>query len=90
MKKRAMKKYISRDNDYCYTIKGVETAENGMTILKCDYCKNHYMGMLINDAIIDGTGKEHPVKRRKKMCRYLNKELFYDDTKECGVGHTKW
>lgn len=83
MKKRAMKKWIPK-GDYCYVIMRIETMKNGMHVLKCKYCKNYYRGRLVDDMMSDNLGGYVPVKRRRIMCRYLNQELFYDDTKECG------
>lgn len=87
MKKRAMKKYIFRDTPYCYIIKRVEIREDGMPVLKCEYCKNFFFGKMIHDQFTDEKGEKHPVKYREKRCRYTSEELIYDDAKQCGVGY---
>ena len=89
MKKRAMKKWIP-EGDYCYKIEGFETQPNGMKLMKCNYCRNFYLGSYVNDEMSDNLGGYIPVKYRKRMCRYLNTELIYDDTKECGEKLGEW
>jgi len=83
MKKRAMKKWIP-EGDFCYTIVKIEHVKNQMPIMKCRYCRNRYRGQLVDDEMSDNLGGFIPVKRRRIMCRYLNSELFYEDSKECG------
>lgn len=83
MKKRAMKKWIP-EGDFCYKIVRIEMNENGFPVIRCRYCRNYYLGQLVDDQMFDNLGGLVPVKRRKIMCRYINAELLYDDTKECG------
>ena len=79
-----MKKWIPK-GDYCYVILRIEKQPSGRSIIKCQYCKNYYRGSLVDDEMSDNLGGYIPCKRRRIMCRYLNAELFYDDTKECGA-----
>lgn len=82
MKKRAMKKWIP-EGDYCYVIQKVHILPNGMNALRVKYCKNRYYGHKVHTEMSDNKGGYVPVTYRKIMCRYLNDELIYNDSKEC-------
>ncbi|MBY6846701.1 hypothetical protein HYI19_18070 [Clostridium botulinum] len=82
MKKRAMKKYIPRDTDYCY--KSFKFNKCGIPI-RTNYCKNLQFKGFETDYYIEDKNKEKPIKLPVYRCRYTNTEPL-DDCKDCYVG----
>lgn len=81
MKKRAMKKYIPRDTDYCYS--RFKFNKCGMPI-RTGHCKNlQFKGFKIDYYTWD---KENPIKVPIYRCRYTGTEPL-DDCKDCCVGY---
>ncbi|QUH21804.1 hypothetical protein [Alkaliphilus sp. B6464] len=87
MKKRAMKKYIPKNTDYCYSIIGGSTDGKRLVIKPC---KNRiYRGVKVYKGVYNGESYVERIPTYK--CRYtgisnVNDACFYDRCKCCGVG----
>ncbi len=94
MKKRAMKKYIPRDTDYCYS--KIKFNKYGMPY-RSNFCKNLVYDHVCHDTITmpkEEDSDEFIQKPHKWIvyrCRYtgrttLEDACLYDDCKCCSVG----
>jgi hypothetical protein len=95
MKKRAMKKWIPRDTDYCYG--RIKFNKKGIPY-RSNYCRNLIFDHVCKDSIVvpKEAGSietmEIPCTRKIYRCRYtgrttLEDACLYDDCKCCGIGY---
>lgn len=86
MKKRAMKKYIPRNTDYCYG--GFKFNKCGIPI-RSGYCKNLKLIYFRSDFYTWDKKKEYPIKIPIYKCRYTGSNPI-DDCKDCAIGYQKY
>lgn len=96
MKKRAMKKWIPRNTDYCYA--KIKFNKCGMPY-RSEYCKNLIFDHICHDVILVPKEKdsnemiEKPCTWIVYRCKYtgittLEDASLYDDCKCCGIGYS--
>lgn len=86
MKKRAMKKYIPRDTEYCY--RHIFQYKNGVPV-RSNYCKNLIFKGFRTDYFTSDEMGEIPIKVPVFRCRYTGTEPI-DDCKDCLIGTPKY